>query len=351
MFKGYAEDLDIFKAGPRTADSPSPMARIIPRAAAVIEDILAQTRGQTFDYLVHSAPFLFTKPIAQLLKLPTVSSLAVFAGLEAFVGKAPPSAGGDPFSRHPALVDALARARDEVLERFGVPLPGSVRDLLFNRGDINLVYTSRLFASDITYFDDSYKFVGPPVFEREEPTDFPFEALAGRQVLYISLGTVFGDHSPRLYDVFFEAFADWDGVVVLAAYGVDVSGWAVPGNFIVRPYVPQGQLLAHVDVAVTHCGMNSMSDLLSHEIPFVSLPLGADQPALAARAQALGTSVSLEAATVTAQDLRLAVDTVMRSPSCAAALREVADSFRAAGGYARAVDEIFAMKAAQGIRR
>lgn len=72
-----------------------------------------------------------------------------------------------------------------------------------------------------------------------------------------------------------------DAVIVMAAYNVDLSQFDIPKNFIVRNYVPQNEILKFTDAAVTHAGMNSISDLIYNNIPFVALPLGADQPALA----------------------------------------------------------------------
>ena len=77
-----------------------------------------------------------------------------------------------------------------------------------------------------------------------------------------------------------------------------------------RPYVPQGEILKHATAAITHAGMNSISDLLAAEVPFVCLPLGADQPALASRARELGATVVLDHATATADQLAEAVERV-----------------------------------------
>jgi len=341
-FKAYAHDLDMFK-GPPAPGRPSAMPGVFEHGAETLADIFAQTQYRRFHYLVHSAPFPFAKPIARLLGVPTVSSLAVFAGLEPFFQR-------DAKATHPMLApnptrDAVIRqAAAAISTRFGVEVSTDFRDWIFNPGDLNLIYTSRLFAGDLPHFDDSYVYVGPPVHERKETVDFPLERIVGKRVLYISLGTVFGSRDLTLYQAFFDAFARWDGVVVMAAYGVDTTAWRMPANFIVRPYVPQGEILKHATAAITHAGMNSISDLLAAEVPFVCLPLGADQPALAARAQALGAAISLEPAGVTAEELAQAIDRVLAEPSWRANIHAVAESFRAAGGYPKAVDEIFRLK-------
>ena len=346
-FKAYAHDLDMFK-GPPTPGQRSAMLDMFARGADTIADIFAQTQYRRFDYLVHSAPFPFARPMATLLELPTVASHAVFAGLEAFFERDRPST--HPMLRPDPERDTVMRqAAADIGRRFGIPVSTDFRDWILNPGDLNLVYTSRLFAGDLPYFDDSVRFVGPPVHDRRETTDFPLERLAGKRVLYISLGTVFGNRSPALYEAFMAAFARWDGVVVMAAYGVDTSAWRPPANFIVRPYVPQGEILKHATVAITHAGMNSIGDLLAAEVPFVCLPMGADQPALASRARKLGATIVLDHASATAQQLADAVESVTTEPSYRAALRVIAESFRAAGGYPKAVDEVFALKKARGV--
>ena len=346
-FKAYAHDLDMFKVPPKPGQR-SAMLDIFARGADTIADIFAQTQYHRFDYLVHSAPFPFARPMARLLEIPRVASHAVFAGLEAFFERDTPST-------HPMLApnperDAVMRdAAAQIGRRFGIEVSTDFRDWIFNPGDLNLVYTSRLFAGDLPYFDSSYKFVGPPIHARRETTDFPLERLAGKRVLYISLGTVFGARSLALYEAFIAAFARWDGVVVMTAYGVDSSAWRLPANFIVRPYVPQGEILKHAAAAITHAGMNSISDLLAAEVPFVCLPMGADQPALASRARELGATLVLDHATATLEQLADAIERVTTEPSFRDSIRVVADSFFAAGGYPKAVDEVFALKKARGI--
>ena len=344
-FKAYAHDLDLFK-GPPAPGQRSTMTDVFARGADAIADVFAQTQYHRFHYLVHSAPFPFAKPIARLLETPTVASHAVFAGLHAFFDRAAPH---PMLAPNPERDTAIARAAADIRRRFGVEPSSDFRDWIFNPGDLNLVYTSREFAGELPYFDDSYRFVGPPVHARHETTDFPLERIAGKRVLYISLGTVFGSRSLALYDAFVSAFARWDGVVVMAAYGVDTSAWRLPANFIVRPYVPQGEILKHASAAITHAGMNSISDLLAAEVPFVCLPMGADQPALASRARELGATIVLDHASVTVDQLATAVERVTTEPSFRTAIAGIAGSFRAAGGYPRAVDAVFALKKARGI--
>ncbi|MET3876907.1 macrolide family glycosyltransferase [Chitinophaga sp. OAE865] len=353
-FIPYQEDMDIFNM--KTDNRPQngaagpvrPLQRIIASADKIIAGILSQIQGRKFDYIIHSAPFPFIKVIAPLLKLPTVSSHAVFAGLRQFL-KEDNTTGHKPFPGMQELMNSYAHVMQNISDTYSVQMPTNFMQLIFNKGDINLVYTSRYFAPDADDFDSSFKFVGPPVSGRKENMDFPFEQLDGKRVIYISLGTVFSNYNEDLYRLFFKSFADMDAVIVMAAYQVNLSQLDIPGNFIVRNYVPQSALLKYTDAAITHAGMNSISDLIFSNTPFVAIPLGADQPLLAKRAEELGATISLDAQNLTPELLKQSIEKVLNDPAYRENIKKISDSFREAGGYPKAVEEIFRFKKEKGI--
>ncbi|MBB6126025.1 glycosyltransferase [Mucilaginibacter lappiensis] len=203
QFKAYKGDLDIFtpKNG-QTAGKPgglfTVMQQVIAEAPEIISDILMQTKDIKFDYLIHSAAFLFTKPMVQILNIPAVSSLAVFAGLRHFS-----TTRFNQFPGAEVMMAAYLQIAVQLEETYKIKMPRDMMELLMNKSELNLVYTSKFFVPDPDFFDDNYKFVGPPIFPRKENLDFPFEKLEGKRVLYISLGTVFGNFNPLLYDIFF----------------------------------------------------------------------------------------------------------------------------------------------------
>ena len=338
-FFNYSEDLDIFKAGGKPGQGGGILG-VMSKAPSVIADILAKAADMKFDYMIHSAAFPFTGAMVQILGIPSVSSLAVFAGLDRFKEMA-------TFKLPNEIKENYEQVANQLRVTYGITMPDNPLELMLHPSPLKLVYTSRYFAPPSAYLDDTCRFVGPPVFERQEDLDFPFEQLENKRVLYISLGTVFGVFDTNLYDLFLEAFTDWDGIVVMAAHGVDLDIKQFPEHFIVRDYVPQNALLRYTDVAITHAGMNSMSDLISNEVPFVSLPLGADQPLLAARAAELGATINLNVQQLTPQILKTSVHQVMTDPPYLAAMRKINDSYKTAGGYPKAVDEIFRLKAEQ----
>ncbi|AKG35567.1 macrolide family glycosyltransferase [Paenibacillus durus] len=313
----------------------------------MIEDVLDQIKDRKFDYIMYTAMYPFGNVMAQILNLPSVSSFAVFATPKELMAQHKEFANEELIRNHPVM-ETYKTVAKRLKEVYNVELADNPMGLFFNKGDINIVYTSKYFVSHPEYYDDSFKFIGPPIYDRQENLDFPFEQLEGKKVIYISLGTVFNKDS-KLYEIFFKTFADTDAVVVMTAYNVDLSEFEIPDNFIVRNFVPQSEILKYTDVAITHAGMNSTSDLLYHEVPFVAIPIGADQPYMAGRSAELGAAISLDKDTLTPERLKDSVEKVLNDPSYAENIKKISDSFKQAGGYKKAVEEILKLKSERGI--
>ena len=324
-YKQYLVDLDLFK--PEVAGEVDQLFTILRKATDIIDDIFRQTSNIQFDYIIHSTPFPFTAVFKQVLNIPAISSLGIFLGLNDFL---------DHAASFPTPPEYIVM-REQIKTKYKVILPDKLVATLINLGGLNLVYSSRYFVPENQLAGETFRFVGPPVFDRKENADFPFELLKDRKVVYISLGTVFSNFKPALYQLFFDAFAGKDVTVVMAAYNVDLSQFKIPDNFIVRHYIPQLAILQYTDVAITHAGMNSISDLLYNDVPFVAIPLGADQPDLAERTAALGATIALDHNSLTPAMLQDAVEKVLRDPSYTVNMKKISDSFREAGGYPKAL--------------
>ena len=60
-------------------------------------------------------------------------------------------------------------------------------------------------------------------------------------------------------------------------------------------------------MAITHAGMNSTSDLLYNNVPFVAISIRADQHYMAGRASELGAAISLDKDNITPEILKNSV--------------------------------------------
>ncbi|KPV59652.1 glycosyl transferase family 1 [Paenibacillus sp. A3] len=309
-------------------------------AEALVPYVLEEAKAKPFDYVVHDSMFGGGRLMAHLLQLPAINSSSSFAQTEAhfqrFIEHLDTSASSGSAEQAQADFDRLTTK----LRRDYGYVVHSPYEAFFNPAPLTIVYTSRLFQPKGDDFDDSYKFVGPSVSARlhGEP-EMP--ELAGKSVIYISLGTAF-NKDDNFYRNCLKAFGDSDNTIVMSVgreTEIESLG-AIPDNFIVRPYVPQLEVLQHARLFVTHGGMNSTNEGLSHGLPLVLVPQGADQPKVAERVAELGAGVALEKTGLTADLLRDTVNRVLATPSYREAAARVGESLRSAGGARQAADEI-----------
>jgi RimJ/RimL family protein N-acetyltransferase len=206
---------------------------------------------------------------------------------------------------------------------------------------LNIVTMPRPFQPDADALDERYVFVGPSISPRSDASGFPLDLLAGNPTLYVSLGTVF-NANPEFFDACFDAFADsaWQ-VVLSVGTRTDPSTFVrIPDNFLVRPHVPQLEVLEHSDVFVTHGGMNSVMEAVYYGVPMVVVPQQPEQAMTAARVAELGLGVAFEPGQVTAGALRDAVTTVSDDADYRNRIAHMQQAARDAGGYMRAADAI-----------
>lgn len=198
-----------------------------------------------------------------------------------------------------------------------------------------VAWSTLALVGDDQVFPPHWHFVGPAVAPRPGVVPFPWDALQPeRRRVLISLGTVSPDVGGRFYGAASEALhaLDVQGIVV-APDGMLPDA---PAGTIVRPFVPQLDVLWHVDAVVCHAGHNTTVETLARGLPLVVAPIRDDQPVVAAQVVAAGAGVRVRFGRVSGAGLAQAVTTVLDTPSYRQRARHVADSFQAAGGVARA---------------
>ncbi|SDD16532.1 glycosyltransferase, MGT family [Paenibacillus sp. UNCCL117] len=314
-------------------------------ADIVIPSVLEQIRGEQFDYMIHDSMFGCGRLLAQLLKLPAVSSCSSFAEtpgsfeqmLEPFYTQVPAEVAA-PIRDHFQSLTAMIK------EKYGAEVH-SPYEVFCNPAPLTIVYTTREFQPGGEAFDQTYKFVGPSISARSGWADFDFEAIKEKKTVYISLGTVF-NQARDFYKLCFEAFGNTDYTVVMSVGNKVQIGdlGELPGNFIVKSYVPQIDVLPCAELFITHGGMNSAHEGLYYGVPLIVIPQSADQPNIARQVANLGAGVTLHMQSLTADQLRGTADHVLSLPAFKTAAAAVGESFRQSGGYMQAVDEIFEFK-------
>lgn len=187
---------------------------------------------------------------------------------------------------------------------------------------------------------DCIHYVGAFIDQDRPKTDFPWDKLDGRPLIYASLGTLQnGMH--HVYGTIAEACAGLDAQVVIAL-GQWRAGsplpFTPPANALVVGYAPQLDLLARASLVITHAGMNTAYEALSFGLPMVALPITNDQPAVARRLERVGVAEVVPIGKLTAPRLGAAVQKVLQDPAYRGRAQALAVEDRAAGGVKRAAD-------------
>ncbi|AEI45825.1 macrolide family glycosyltransferase [Paenibacillus mucilaginosus] len=344
-YKNYHQELmGAGRPGAEGFDARQMMNFMLHGAELMVKGILPEVRQESYDYVIYDSMCVAGWIIADILGLPKVCSSTTFM------------IGEEMQERMPALMkERFQPDRDSELylksqepvkrmeQEYGLDLSSlqSVPGIVSHPGDLSVVFTSRMFQIAGERFDDTHRFVGPSIAKRADSGDFPFDELEGHTVIYISLGTVFNEMK-GFYQACFDAFRDAEAKVVLSV-GRKINLEELPeppANFIVRPYVPQLEVLQHADVFFTHGGMNSTSEGLYYGVPLAVLPVSADQPMVAGRVAEFGAGIALDHSKVTPELLRETAEKLLGEASYKGKAEQIAASFREAGGASRAAEDI-----------
>jgi MGT family glycosyltransferase len=237
----------------------------------------------------------------------------------------------DPFADFPKLKEWSDGCLVDFQLRHGVAAGEATAERLRFSDDLVLAFTTAVMAG-AGPFPAHWQFVGPAFAGRPaHDGSFPWEWLErpGPTVL-VSLGTVNAEAGGRFYRVVADA-ADGAPFDVVLSAPPEVAG-EMPENVLVRPRVPQVELLAHLDAVVCHAGNNTVCEALAHGLPLVVAPIRDDQPVIAGQVVAAGAGVRVKFVRTGPAELRDAIVSVLTDPSYRRAAESVRASFEAAGG-------------------
>ena len=172
--------------------------------------------------------------------------------------------------------------------------------------------------------------------EGRQPVIFPWDKLTDKPLIYASLGTLvngLGD----VYKHILKAIAPLEDVQVVLSVGKNIHPenlGPIPSNTTVVRSAPQIELLKRAALCITHAGLNTTLESLAHGVPMVAIPIGYDQPGVAARIAYHGTGEFIEVEELTTDCLRGLIVKVLQGPS----YRERADYFRKVISKTRGLD-------------
>ncbi|HOS92631.1 MAG TPA: glycosyltransferase [Armatimonadota bacterium] len=325
-------------------------ARLMEACTAGYGPLCQDLRESPPDYIIHDSVCVWGKILAHARGIPAVCSVTQLAfSLRVLLTSVPfMSSLAKTVPGGTRWLMRYLRARRRLWAEHRVA-PSGILDVFTNHEPLNLVYTSRLVQPQPERFDSSYAFVGPCLGSRGSAHDFPWEQLESRRVICISMGTIDTD-LPRFYESCVEAFAQWDGCVVMAVGSEEqVARLRAPAHFVIRASIPQLEVLQRAAVLISHGGINSIQEAFWHNVPVVLVPGTAERILMSRQVVRLGAGILLSPHRATPARLAEAVHHVVTDPGIQANVAQVGASLREAGGVIRAADLIEEYKAAHGV--
>ena len=166
-------------------------------------------------------------------------------------------------------------------------------------------------------------YVGPVVWDR--PIDWKAPSWlaqlpANKPLVYVTLGTVFNTRL-GVFRKIIRALGQLDvfGLVVTGPGCLPSLFSAVPPNVHIEAYIPQTALQTELKtrpaLIISHGGVNTVLTALSHGIPLLCIPLGADQPDNAQRCVDAGAGLRLDRRLLTTARLKRAIRTMLSQDS------------------------------------
>ncbi|MCX4245030.1 glycosyltransferase [Paraliomyxa miuraensis] len=146
-----------------------------------------------------------------------------------------------------------------------------------------------------------------PLHPREPPSGIDWGVGRSRPRVLMSLGSQVY-HQPRMFQTVIEALRELPVELVASVGELDPASlgpW--PPGAIVRPWLPQLEVLARCDAMITHGGANSVMEALAHDVPVLVSPICNDQFHQAKLVARAGLGSTLDLHTATAEQCRAAV--------------------------------------------
>lgn len=187
-----------------------------------------------------------------------------------------------------------------------------------------------------------FHFTGPyhsPI--GRESVSFPWNKLTGQPLVYASMGTI----QNRLFPVFEAIAAACVGldVQLVISLGGGMTMESMPtlaGDPLVVSYAPQLEVLKRAALTITHAGLNTVLESLTHGVPMVAIPITNDQPGVAARIVWAGVGEMISISHLTVDSLRSTLHKVLTQDSYKVQALRLQSAIQNSGGVQQTVSII-----------
>jgi zeaxanthin glucosyltransferase len=214
--------------------------------------------------------------------------------------------------RFGSLWGPMAAAAKGYTEKVGLEIDWSDPTSTLSKLAI-IAQTPKEFEFPVSPWPTQFHYAGP--FHEEggrKPVAFPWQRLNGKPLIYASLGTLVNGLE-HVYRAILKAVAPLSDAQVVLSVGHNLELedlGPIPSNTIVVRAAPQLELLKRASLCITHAGLNTTLEALAQGVPMVAIPIGYDQPGIAARIAYHGAGEFVEVGDLTVERLSILIQRV-----------------------------------------
>jgi MGT family glycosyltransferase len=322
---------------------------------STLRQILQALSHEQPDYIVYDYMSAWASLLARTLGIAAISTRCTFATNNAF-GWSDLHHYHSPLWSHQQAPSSMGQVEQALqgqvklmCQALALPeqmYPRSPLELAQQREQLNISCIPRVFQPMVDTFDASYQFVGPAITTRPFQEDATLPPLpADQPLIYISLGTLFNNRTDIL-KACIKALGNtkWRVLLSRGQKSISASLGPVPRNITVARYVPQLNILTRSWLFISHAGFAGVGESLHAGVPMVAIPQIPEQAIVAQRLQDLGLGIACNPDTVSADDIRAAVERIAQNPtSYARQVGALPPESRDGRGHIRAADAILAL--------
>ena len=327
---------------------------VLAQTETILKSLPAMVRANRVDALILDTVQRYAELGAMNLDIPYIH---VSAALHFdYSGYTPPLYRGWP---HEATPQAMARNREMIAQITEIVGQASsqVREYAERAGlkvdwaDLSSTVSKRAWISQTPAAFDFESSHWPSQFHHTGPfhdgkgrdkLDFPWERLTGDPMVYASMGTIVNGRAD-VFRTIVAALAKHRDLQLVLSIGNQIDPEQIgsaPSNAIIVRQAPQLELLKKASVCITHAGLNTVLESLAQGVPQVAIPVGLDQPGVAARIAYRRTGVVTSLDKLTVSHLSSLITEVLTNSIFRDNARKLQKAIAAANGLSVAADLI-----------